>query len=119
MRIDSLEAQKPRGQRDETVAEAFALASRDKSAAAQLALGYLEAGGNSQSIHDAARRLVFLKGTDSHDYKFSSAILEDAASMSPTWRNRALAAGMMLFRGSGGADSPLVERARAAIANRS
>ena len=33
-----------------------------------------------------ARRLIFTKGTDSHDYKFSSAALEDFYHVSPRWQ---------------------------------
>jgi hypothetical protein len=83
--------------------------------AADWAFGWLKQGGEPQLLHDTARRLVFFKGADSHDYKFSSAILEDCGRVSPTWRNHYLAAGMMLFRGSGGPDIPLVERTRAAF----
>jgi hypothetical protein len=59
--------------------------------------------------------MVFFKGTDSHDYKFSSAILEDSERVSPTWHSHYLAAGMMLFRGSGASDTPLVARTHAAL----
>ncbi|HZZ27241.1 MAG TPA: hypothetical protein VFE46_04470 [Pirellulales bacterium] len=33
---------------------------------------------------DAARLLVFLKGNNAHDYKFSSAVLEDYYHVSPS-----------------------------------
>jgi hypothetical protein len=99
----------------DVVAELFAHASHNKAEAAQIALEYLKGGGDPQRLHDTARRLVFFKGADSHDYKFSSAILEDCGRVSPAWRNHYLAAGMMLFRGSGGPDIPLVERTRAAF----
>ena len=36
----------------------------------------LKNDGDPQTVVDHARRLVFLKGNDSHDYKFSSAALE-------------------------------------------
>jgi hypothetical protein len=58
---------------------------------------------------------VFFKGNDSHDYKFSSAVLEDYEQVSPAWRNRFLASGMMNFKGSGAKDLPLVARAKAAL----
>ena len=53
--------------------------------------------------------LVFFKGNDSHDYKFSSAVLEDAATLSPAaqplpGRERVLA------EGSGARESSLVKR---------
>ena len=71
---------------------------------------------NPHALMAAARRLVFTKGSDSHDYKFSSAILEDYFHATPAWRNRFLAMGMFNFRGAGGADTDLLRRARAALA---
>jgi hypothetical protein len=62
-----------------------------------------------------ARRLVFLKGNDAHDYKFSSAVLEDYSHLSPAWRNRYLAAGLYYLPGSERADNGLVKRVRAAL----
>jgi len=58
---------------------------------------------------------VFFKGNDSHDYKFSSALLEDCGHVSSEWRGRLLAAGMMNFKGAGGEDLDLVKRTRAAL----
>ena len=58
-------------------------ASHDRMAAARKTLGYLQAGHDPALLIDAARRLVFLKGNDAHDYKFSSAILEDYYHASP------------------------------------
>jgi hypothetical protein len=112
-KIDRWEPYKSQGIGRESVAGIFA--QKEKATAAHLALGYLQSGGDPRWLHDTARRLVFFKGTDSHDYKFSSAILEDCGRVSPTWRNHYLAAGMMLFRGSGGPDIPLVERTHAAF----
>ena len=62
-----------------------------------------------------ARRLVFNKGTDSHDYKFCSAALEDYYQTTPHWRNRYLATSLFNLRGSGGHDTGLLERTRAAL----
>jgi hypothetical protein len=59
--------------------------------------------------------LIFLKGNNSHDYKFSSAVLEDYYHVSPAWRNRYLAASVFNLRGSGGPDNELVKRTRAAL----
>ncbi len=64
-----------------------------------------------------ARQHIFAKGTDSHDYKFSSAVLEDFYHVTPPWRNRYLASSMFWLRGSGGPDSPVLQRTRQALAN--
>ena len=69
-----------------------------------------------KELIDAGRLLVFLKGTDSHDYKFSSAVMEDAMNVSPAWRNHFLAASVFWLKGSGSPDAPLVKRTRAALA---
>ena len=68
-----------------------------------------------QPLIDAARRLIFLKGNDSHDYKFSSAVLEDYYHVSPAWRDRYLAASVFNLCGSIGPDNDLVKRTRAAL----
>ena len=64
---------------------------------------------------DAARVLIFLKGRDAHDYKFSSAVLEDYQHVSPAWRDRYLAASVFNLRGSGDSNNDLVKRTRAAL----
>ena len=58
---------------------------------------------------------MFLKGNDAHDYKFSSAVLEDYFDLSPQWRDRYLAAAMFYLPGSGAPDNALVQRIRAAF----
>ena len=112
VRIDALEA----GEGGD-VGQVFATLSRDKAAAARQALGLLRADpANARKLVDAGRLLVFLKGTDSHDYKFSSAVLEDYAHLAPAWRDRFLAASLFWLKGSAGPDAPVVARTRAALA---
>lgn len=93
----------------------FGEISRDKLSAAKLALAYARENPNSADFHHRARQLVFLKGRDSHDYKFSSAVLEDSRQVSPAFRDRFLASSVFNLRGSGGGDNPLVERTRQAL----
>ncbi len=88
----------------------------DKMAAARQALAYLQAGHEPEPLIHAARRLVFLKGDDAHDYKFSSAVLEDYYHASPRFRERYLAASMLLLPGASDRDNGLVKRIRAAMA---
>src|SRR5262249_55722492 len=95
--------------------EIFAEASHNRMAAAGKALAYLKSGRDPRRLIDAARRLVFLKGDDPHDYKFSSAVLEDYDSTSPTWRDRYLASSLLLLPGSGDRENSLVKRTRAAL----
>jgi hypothetical protein len=97
------------------VEEIFADVSKDKLSASRKILAYLKDNSDSKPLSDAARRLIFLKGRDSHDYKFSSAVLEDQAFMAPQWRDRYLAASVFNLKGSGDKDSDLVQRTRAAL----
>jgi hypothetical protein len=95
----------------------FATLSKDKLSAAQQAMMYLKADRtHAKELIDEGRRLIFLKGTDSHDYKFSSSVMEDASFVSPEWRDRFLAASLFWLKGSEGPDSPIVKRTRAALA---
>jgi hypothetical protein len=114
-RIDDLEPLAPARPGPDALEEAFADVSSDKPTAARKVLGWLEAHPQPQPFIDAARRLVFLKGNNSHDYKFSSAVLEDYGHVSPAWRNRFLAASVFSLRGSGDPDQPLAHRIRAAL----
>jgi hypothetical protein len=63
----------------------------------------------------AAERLIFSKGQDSHDYKFSSAALEDYYHVSSPWRARYAASSMFNLKGSGAADNDLIQRVRGAL----
>jgi hypothetical protein len=88
---------------------------RNHFRAAGKTLNWLNAGNDGKSFIDAARRLIFLKGNNSHDYKFSSATLEDYAHISPAWRNQFLAASVLNLRGTNDRDNGLVQRTRAAL----
>ncbi len=119
-RIDQLEPIAPQTGPG-AIEEIFAEASHDRMTAARKALAYLQAGRDlkaardPRTLIDAARRLVFLKGDDPHDYKFSSAVLEDCDNASPAWRARYLASSLLLLPGSGDRDNALVKRTRAAF----
>ena len=107
-RIDQLEPVATSKDEPAAVEEIFAEASRDRPTAARKALAYLQAGHDPRTLIDAARRLVFLKGNDAHDYKFSSAVLEDFYNASPSWRDRYLASSLLLLPGSADRDNDLV-----------
>lgn len=90
--------------------------SKDPMVAAGETLTYLRRQSDPSPLVDAARLLVFLKGNDAHDYKFSSAVLEDYQHVSPNWRDRYLASSMFHLNGAGEPDNRLVQRTRAALA---
>lgn len=114
--IDGLEPVLPRSGGPGAIGEIFAEISRDRLAASRRIVGYLRAGGDAGALAAAVRRLIFLKGTDSHDYKYSSALLEDAAALPVTARDRLLASGAFWFKGAADPDTSLALRARTAIA---
>ena len=114
-RLDTLESIHIDAESPAAVDEIFADVGSEPMAAARKVLGYLDGGGDPRQLIDAARLMVFLKGDNAHDYKFSSAVLEDYYHVSPEWRNRYLAASVFNLRGSKQPDNRLVERTRAAL----
>jgi hypothetical protein len=99
----------------EALDEVFAAITSNRQEAASKALAYLKQQPNPAPFIQTARRLIFLKGTNSHDYKFSSAVLEDYEHLAPEWRERFLAASVFNLRGSGDRDNALVKRTRSAL----
>ena len=114
-RVDQFEPLAPDAAGPEALPEIFAEISRDRMAAARKALAWLKANPAPNEFIGMARRLVFFKGNNPHDYKFSSAVLEDYRAISPGLRERYLAASVFKLDGSGGADNDLVKRTRAAL----
>ena len=99
------------------VADVYKDVGNNRATAARTAMTYLKANPNGvKELTDEGRRLIFMKGTDAHDYKFSTAVLEDLEAISPAWRDRFLAASLFWMKGSEVPDSPLVKRTHAALA---
>ena len=92
------------------VEDTFVMMGKDRYQASKKLYGYLDNGGDPQAVVDHARRLVFLKGNDSHDYKFSSAALEDYRFLTSDWRNRFLAASVFQLRTATEPTRPIVQR---------
>ncbi len=99
----------------EAVAEIFQQVSADRYRAASSLLGYLETGGGPKDVIDTARRLVFAKGRDAHDYKFSSAVLEDFEHLSVECKKPFLAMSVFNLKGALDSDNRLVERVQSAL----
>ncbi len=116
-RLDTLDVAPLQSKGPEAVQEIFTDVSRNRPIAAQKMLSYLKDHSQPKELIDAARLLIFLKGTNSHDYKFSSAVFEDFQHVSPEWRNRFLASGVFNLRGSGDPENKLVQRTRAALSS--
>lgn len=117
LRIDQLKKVDVPRDDERALEEIFAAVSNDRAAAAGKILAWVDGHEERvQPLMATARRLVFNKGTNAHDYKFSSAALEDFYHATPAWRNRYLAASVFFLRGSGDADNDLIRRTRAALA---
>ncbi len=113
--LDELEPAQVSSSPADLIGEIFHDVSVDPANASRKMLAYLRNGNSPQDVIDAARRLVFLKGNDAHDYKFSSAVLEDYYHTSPEWRDLYLASGVFKLNGSGEQDNSLVTRIREAL----
>ena len=90
--------------------------TKDRSLAARRVLAHASRAPSLAPFFDAARHLVLTKGTDSHDYKYASAVFEEVRSASPSVRPRLLAASAYQLRGASEPDSPLLEKTRRALA---
>jgi hypothetical protein len=114
LRLDALE---PAKAKDDFTAEGiFADVGKDRTAAARKTLASLQHDPRqAEPLMAAARRLIFAKGDNAHDYKFSSAALEDYYHVSPHWRPRYLAAATVQLRGAGDKDNALIQRTRDAM----
>jgi len=115
LHIDALEPLAPEAAGDEALAEIFANISHDRLAASRKILAWLKDNPDAAPFATAARRLIFLKGNNAHDYKFSSAVLEDYEQLSPPWRDRLLAASAFNLRGAGDKDNDVVKQTRSAL----
>jgi hypothetical protein len=117
-KIDELEATPVDGAEgpEEAVEAIFDTLNRQPQQAVSHLLNHLKSGGSAEEVMHAARRLIFMKGNDSHDYKFSSAVLEDYHAVTPEWRNHFLASSLLKMRGSRDSDNQLIQRTREALA---
>ncbi len=115
-RVDELNPLTTKSSGPEALTEIFGeVSGKNHLEPARKVLAYLEAGGEPRLFADAARRLIFLKGTDSHDYKFSAAVLEDYQLIPRPLANRYLAASIFNLKGSSATDNRLVQRIRDAL----
>jgi hypothetical protein len=116
LKIDTLEKTELKSRGPEAIEEILADISKDRVSAARKTLALVDnKAADPAALLTAARRLVFNKGNDSHDYKFSSAALEDFYHATPQWQARYLATSMFNLKGSGDQDNGLINRARAAL----
>lgn len=109
-------ALRPAENSNATAEEIFEQVGVDRVAAAGHLLAYLERGESASELLRTAREQILLKGTDSHDYKYSASLFEEVRFASPAWRARIMAAGSHLLTGSRTADNGLAQRLAEAFA---
>lgn len=97
------------------IEEILSEVSTNRMKAANKLRGYLESGGSSHQFVNASRKVLFQKGRDAHDYKFSSAVLEDYVHISPEWRDEFLAMSVFNLKGSGHPDNKLNQRIKSSL----
>jgi hypothetical protein len=121
VKLDVIKPEEPKGEMwtiDDVFTDAGGKGEKGQSAVRK-ALAVLTADPRkANALMATGRRLLFAKGNNAHDYKFSSAALEDYYNVSPHWRPRYLASSMVQLRGSGEADNNLIERTREALAKK-
>lgn len=93
-----------------SVDDVFNKMSGNRKEAAAAILRLAQDPASAHEIVRVARHMIFLKGNDAHDYKFSSAALEDFELVSPKWRPYYLAGCSHLFRTGSDKDSALATR---------
>lgn len=94
----------------------FSLLGENRQQASQAILRYVADGQDLSAMLQFAREMIFLKGTDSHDYKYSSAIFEDFRYCSSDWQAKVLAASSHLLTSSRQPDNGLKARIEEAFA---
>jgi hypothetical protein len=115
-KVEALEPMDIPSERSAALDSIFADVGPNRMQAARKTLAYARTHAQPQDFINRARTLIFTKGRDSHDYKFSSAVLEDYLHVSPAWRDRFLATSVFNLKGSGDNDNPLIRRTAAALA---
>ncbi len=109
-RIESLGEERSEPQENVSLREVFEVMGKDRSRAAMQLFRAAQTPEAALNIVREARHWIFLKGTDAHDYKFSSAALEDYRLVSPEWRPHYLAGCSYLFRTATDKPSGLAEK---------
>jgi hypothetical protein len=88
----------------------FRLLGAKRDDAAETVYALSQSPAQARQLVRRAREMVFLKGNDAHDYKFSSAAMEDYLSLHPMWRSHYLAGCSYLLHGESQKTSSLAKR---------
>ncbi|WP_148597644.1 hypothetical protein [Aquisphaera giovannonii] len=106
-----------RAKADEAIAEILGSLDGHRGQAVTKAVEFLARGGSSMRLFAGVRKVILHRASDSHDYKFGAAIWEECLAASDSrWRPPLAAAALQHVPGPSAGDSPLMTRAREAIA---
>ena len=94
----------------------FTEMGRNRKQAARGVLRYVQDMDRAKAYIATGRRLVFNKGRNSHDYKYSASMFEDVHHVHPMWRGRMMAASAFYLKASTAPDTPLWQRTQDALA---
>ena len=83
----------------EALRSIFETLAKDPSQAAAQAHAFASRGGDLNAFGTLAKGLVVRKQSDAHHYKYSTAVFEDLALVSPEWRPHLLATSVYYLRG--------------------
>ncbi|GAB5406894.1 MAG: hypothetical protein Aurels2KO_51250 [Aureliella sp.] len=100
----------PQDGEEQDVDNLFQLVGSEPLQAASSVVSMAQNPSDARKIIRRAREFVFLKGNDAHDYKFSSAALEDYDLIHPQWRPRFLAGCSHLLHGENEKTTQLARR---------
>lgn len=116
VRIDQIGQEGAPAGADDVLARILDAIGSDRRRAADETVRHLRSGGDAGALFAAARRLIFLKGDDSHDYKFGAATIEEfERAADPAWKPALAASILSNVPAPGDADNPLMVRVREAV----
>lgn len=100
----------------EAAESVFAHVGTDAHRAAAEAFGYAQRHARQGALLAGARRLVYTKAVEAHQYKYPAAAFEDIRAVSAAWRPHMAAASTLYLPSSAAPDSNLMRRAADAVA---
>lgn len=94
----------------DAIGEIFSdLSAGQRLQAVRKSLGYLQKGGDAESLIASARHYLVYNADEAHDYKFCEAVFDGYSHLSDfAWRGRFLSAGMAYFKAPRKKPNPVV-----------
>lgn len=115
VRIDQLEPGEIAKQPGDALEEIFDLVGNNNPAAAAKTLHFARLNPQLGELPQTARRLLFRKAMDAHDYKYTASVFEDYGRVSPAWQPQLAATAVYYLRGNKQQDSPVMAQAQQAV----